>query len=66
MFGLRGPRITRLNDTILFFFFFCHCRWVNAPPCDTCGNDTRTQGMGDANSSEKLYGASRVELYRYV
>ncbi|NP_001234560.2 putative peptide:N-glycanase [Solanum lycopersicum] len=48
----------------LLFWFKQSFRWVNAPPCDTCGNDTRTQGMGDANSSEKLYGASRVELYR--
>lgn len=48
----------------LLFWFKQSFRWVNSPPCDSCGNDTRSQGMGVANSSETLYGASRVELYR--
>ncbi|XP_019258725.1 PREDICTED: peptide-N(4)-(N-acetyl-beta-glucosaminyl)asparagine amidase isoform X2 [Nicotiana attenuata] len=48
----------------LLFWFKQSFRWVNAPPCDSCGNETRNQGMGVANSSETLYGASRVELYR--
>ncbi|KAJ8760701.1 hypothetical protein K2173_017745 [Erythroxylum novogranatense] len=38
-------------------------RWVNAPSCDVCGNDTVRQGMGDALTSETQYGATRVELY---
>lgn len=40
-------------------------RWVNSPPCQDCGNKTVGQGMGVALPSETLYGASRVELYRY-
>ncbi|XP_049351094.1 peptide-N(4)-(N-acetyl-beta-glucosaminyl)asparagine amidase isoform X1 [Solanum verrucosum] len=48
----------------LLFWFKQSFRWVNSPPCDSCGNDTRSQGMGVANSSETLYGASRVELFR--
>ncbi|XP_060218163.1 peptide-N(4)-(N-acetyl-beta-glucosaminyl)asparagine amidase isoform X2 [Lycium barbarum] len=47
----------------LLFWFKQSFRWVDAPPCDSCGNETRSQGMGVANSSETLYGASRVELY---
>ncbi|THF96760.1 hypothetical protein TEA_024183 [Camellia sinensis var. sinensis] len=38
--------------------------WVNAPSCDGCGGETTGNGMGIALSSETLYGASRVELYR--
>ncbi|KAK6143225.1 hypothetical protein DH2020_023573 [Rehmannia glutinosa] len=48
----------------LLFWFKQSFRWVNAPPCDSCNNDTINQGMGVANHSESLYGASRVELYR--
>ncbi|CAN4108595.1 unnamed protein product [Withania somnifera] len=47
----------------LLFWFKQSFRWVNAPPCDSCGNETRNQGMGVPNSSETLYGASRVEIY---
>ncbi|KAK4491085.1 hypothetical protein RD792_001807 [Penstemon davidsonii] len=50
----------------LLFWFKQSFRWVNAPPCDSCNNDTINQGMGVANPSESLYGASRVELYRYL
>lgn len=48
----------------LLFWFKQSFRWVNAPPCDSCNNETVSQGMGMANSSESLYGASRIELYR--
>ncbi|KAL8555090.1 hypothetical protein ACS0TY_003044 [Phlomoides rotata] len=48
----------------LLFWFKQSFRWVNAPSCDICNNDTMNQGMGVANPSELLYGASRVELYR--
>ncbi|XP_011091954.1 peptide-N(4)-(N-acetyl-beta-glucosaminyl)asparagine amidase isoform X2 [Sesamum indicum] len=47
----------------LLLWFKQSFRWVNAPPCDSCNNDTINQGMGVANHSESLYGASRVELY---
>ncbi|KAJ8572996.1 hypothetical protein K7X08_009507 [Anisodus acutangulus] len=47
----------------LLFWFKQSFRLVNTPPCDSCGNETRSQGMGVANSSETVYGASRVELY---
>ncbi|KAL2490563.1 Peptide-N(4)-(N-acetyl-beta-glucosaminyl)asparagine amidase [Abeliophyllum distichum] len=49
----------------LLFWFKQSFRWVNAPPCDSCNNETINQGMGVANPSESLYRASRVELYRY-
>ncbi|KAG6703110.1 hypothetical protein I3842_07G067200 [Carya illinoinensis] len=39
-------------------------RWVNAPPCDGCGNETMNNGMGSPLSSEIQFGASRVELFR--
>ncbi|XP_057960426.1 peptide-N(4)-(N-acetyl-beta-glucosaminyl)asparagine amidase isoform X2 [Malania oleifera] len=39
-------------------------RWVNAPPCDGCGSQTISQGMGVALPSELDFGGSRVELYR--
>lgn len=48
----------------LLFWFKQSFRWVNAPPCDNCGNETLRQGMGTASPSEIQYGASRVELYR--
>uniref|UniRef100_A0A803KPR6 Peptide-N(4)-(N-acetyl-beta-glucosaminyl)asparagine amidase n=1 Tax=Chenopodium quinoa TaxID=63459 RepID=A0A803KPR6_CHEQI len=38
--------------------------WVNAPPCDSCGNQTIGQGMGVPLPAEMKYGGSRVELYR--
>lgn len=38
--------------------------WVNAPPCEGCGNETFNHGMGDPLPSEILFGGSRVELYR--
>ncbi|KAM3378358.1 peptide-N(4)-(N-acetyl-beta-glucosaminyl)asparagine amidase isoform X1 [Capsicum galapagoense] len=47
----------------LLFWFKQSFRWVNAPPCDSCGKETSNQGRGVANPSETLYGASRVELY---
>ncbi|GMP40881.1 hypothetical protein CsSME_00011166 [Camellia sinensis var. sinensis] len=49
----------------LLFWFKQSFRWVNAPSCDGCGGETTANGMGIALSSETLYGASRVELYRY-
>ncbi|XP_058223884.1 peptide-N(4)-(N-acetyl-beta-glucosaminyl)asparagine amidase [Rhododendron vialii] len=48
----------------LLFWFKQSFRWVNAPSCDGCGSETVGSGMGTALSSETLYGASRVELYR--
>ncbi|CAL5379710.1 unnamed protein product [Camellia sinensis] len=48
----------------LLFWFKQSFRWVNAPSCDGCGGETTGIGMGIALSSETLYGASRVELYR--
>ncbi|KDP23653.1 hypothetical protein JCGZ_23486 [Jatropha curcas] len=48
----------------LLFWFKGFFRWVNAPPCDGCGNNTINQGMGVALPSESQYGATRVELYR--
>ncbi|KAF9670089.1 hypothetical protein SADUNF_Sadunf13G0032200 [Salix dunnii] len=48
----------------LLFWFKQSFRWVNAPPCDGCGNDTNNQGMDAALPSEIQYGAARVELYR--
>ncbi|XP_028119143.1 peptide-N(4)-(N-acetyl-beta-glucosaminyl)asparagine amidase [Camellia sinensis] len=48
----------------LLFWFKQSFRWVNAPSCDGCGGETTGNGMGIALSSETLYGASRVELYR--
>ncbi|CAA2980096.1 peptide-N(4)-(N-acetyl-beta-glucosaminyl)asparagine amidase [Olea europaea subsp. europaea] len=48
----------------LLFWFKQSFRWVNAPPCDSCNNETVSQGMGVANPSESLYRASRIELYR--
>ncbi|CAI9102617.1 OLC1v1000917C4 [Oldenlandia corymbosa var. corymbosa] len=48
----------------LLFWFKQSFRWVNSPPCDSCGNESTRHGMGVANSSETRYAASRVELYR--
>lgn len=47
----------------LLFWFKQSFRWVNSPPCDRCNSETVNQGMGVANPSESLYGASGVELY---
>ncbi|KAK4759367.1 hypothetical protein SAY87_022498 [Trapa incisa] len=47
----------------LLYWFKKSFRWVNAPLCESCGNDTVRQGMGSPLSSELQYGASRVELY---
>lgn len=48
----------------LLFWFKQSFRWVNAPPCDSCGNQTISYGMGSPLPSEALFGGSRVELYR--
>lgn len=48
----------------LLFWFKQSFRWVNAPPCDSCNNDTINQGMGAANHLELQFRASRVEIYR--
>ncbi|KAM7278541.1 hypothetical protein ACFE04_005675 [Oxalis oulophora] len=48
----------------LLSWFKQHFRWVNAPPCDGCGNNTVGQGMGAPLPSESKYGANRVEIYR--
>ncbi|GER55406.1 peptide-N(4)-(N-acetyl-beta-glucosaminyl) asparagine amidase [Striga asiatica] len=49
---------------VLTFILLREIEWVNAPPCDSCNSETVNQGMGVANHSELLYGASRVEVYR--
>ncbi|KAK9177613.1 hypothetical protein WN944_023736 [Citrus x changshan-huyou] len=46
--------------------FGCLGRWVNAPPCDGCSNETVGQGMGTPFPSKIQYGATRVELFRSV
>ncbi|CAA0815586.1 Peptide-N(4)-(N-acetyl-beta-glucosaminyl)asparagine amidase [Striga hermonthica] len=48
----------------LLYWFKQSFRWVNAPPCDSCNSETVNLGMGVANHSELLDGASRVEVYR--
>lgn len=48
----------------LLFWFKQSFRWVNAPPCDSCGGETNNIGMGVPLSSEVQFGGSRVELYR--
>ncbi|CAN6205440.1 unnamed protein product [Urochloa humidicola] len=48
----------------LLFWFKQSFRWVNAPPCDSCGGETSNVGMGNPLPSEIEFGASRVELYR--
>ncbi|KAK2365173.1 DNA repair protein Rad4 family [Trifolium repens] len=48
----------------LLFWFKQSFRWVNAPSCRDCGNETVGQGMTAPLPSETLYGASRVEQYR--
>ncbi|CAH9111719.1 unnamed protein product [Cuscuta epithymum] len=48
----------------LLFWFKKSFKWVNAPPCDSCGNETSNKGMGTAYPSELQFGASRVELYQ--
>ncbi|KAH9687981.1 peptide-N(4)-(N-acetyl-beta-glucosaminyl)asparagine amidase [Citrus sinensis] len=47
----------------LLFWFKQTFRWVNAPPCDGCSNETVGQGMGTPLPSEIQYGAARVELF---
>ncbi|GKV27341.1 hypothetical protein SLEP1_g36525 [Rubroshorea leprosula] len=48
----------------LLFWFKQSFSWVNSPPCDGCGKETRNQGMGAPLPTELSYGATRVELYR--
>ncbi|PSS10107.1 Peptide-N(4)-(N-acetyl-beta-glucosaminyl)asparagine amidase [Actinidia chinensis var. chinensis] len=48
----------------LLYWFKESFRWVNAPPCVSCGRETIRNGMGVALPAETLFGASRVELYR--
>ncbi|XP_021742232.1 peptide-N(4)-(N-acetyl-beta-glucosaminyl)asparagine amidase-like [Chenopodium quinoa] len=48
----------------LLIWFKQSFSWVNAPPCDSCGNQTIGQGMGVPSPAEMKYGGSRVELYR--
>lgn len=46
-------------------WIFAIYSWVHAPPCDSCGNQTVSQGMGVPLPAELQYGGSRVELYWY-
>lgn len=46
--------------------WFIYYRWVNEPPCDRCGNNTVSEGMGAALPLELRFGGSRVEIYRYA
>uniref|UniRef100_A0A0E0LKX5 Rad4/PNGase transglutaminase-like fold domain-containing protein n=1 Tax=Oryza punctata TaxID=4537 RepID=A0A0E0LKX5_ORYPU len=48
----------------LLFWFKQSFRWVNAPPCDSCGRETFNVGMGTPLPSEIKFGAKRVEIYR--
>ncbi|XP_062084498.1 peptide-N(4)-(N-acetyl-beta-glucosaminyl)asparagine amidase [Humulus lupulus] len=48
----------------LLFWFKQSFSWVNAPPCDSCGKETISQGMAAALPSELRYRGSRVEIYR--
>ncbi|KAL5731278.1 peptide-N(4)-(N-acetyl-beta-glucosaminyl)asparagine amidase [Ranunculus cassubicifolius] len=48
----------------LLYWFKNSFRWVNSPPCDTCGSETGNCGMGNPYPSEIQFGGSRVELYR--
>lgn len=48
----------------LLLWFKQSFSWVNAPPCDGCGNQTVGQGMGVPLPEEIRWGGSRVELYR--
>ncbi|KAJ4977424.1 hypothetical protein NE237_002530 [Protea cynaroides] len=48
----------------LLFWFKQSFRWVNAPPCDSCGSETIYCSMGAPLPSEIQFGGSRVELYR--
>ncbi|KAH9687986.1 peptide-N(4)-(N-acetyl-beta-glucosaminyl)asparagine amidase [Citrus sinensis] len=75
----RSGRVCIVNPQCSRTLFFCHiadrmnlicvlfilqyCRWVNAPPCDGCSNETVGQGMGTPLPSEIQYGAARVELF---
>ncbi|XP_076936047.1 peptide-N(4)-(N-acetyl-beta-glucosaminyl)asparagine amidase-like isoform X1 [Bidens hawaiensis] len=57
------PEVDHVFLLQLLFWFKQTFKWVNSPPCESCGNETTIQGMGVANSSELAYGASRVEVY---
>ncbi|CAA7405601.1 unnamed protein product [Spirodela intermedia] len=48
----------------LLFWFKQSFRWVNSPPCDSCGGETRNTGMGVPLPAEIQYGGSRVEIYK--
>ncbi|KAK9735305.1 hypothetical protein RND81_04G197400 [Saponaria officinalis] len=47
----------------LLFWFKQSFSWVNAPACDSCGNQTTGRGMCEALPEELRYGGVRVELY---
>ncbi|KAI7756432.1 hypothetical protein M8C21_008497 [Ambrosia artemisiifolia] len=67
--GNLNPSKTEVDHAFLLqllFWFKQTFKWVNSPPCEGCGNETAIQGMGVANSSELAYGASRVEVYRWM
>ncbi|XP_062190755.1 peptide-N(4)-(N-acetyl-beta-glucosaminyl)asparagine amidase isoform X2 [Phragmites australis] len=48
----------------LLFWFKQSFSWVNAAPCESCGRETSSVGMGTPLPSEIEFGASRVEIYR--
>ncbi|KAK2995964.1 hypothetical protein RJ640_026003 [Escallonia rubra] len=47
----------------LLFWFKQSFRWVKAPPCDGCGNETTSHGMGVANHCNSCSSITRFPRY---
>ncbi|OMO94927.1 Transglutaminase-like protein [Corchorus capsularis] len=49
----------------LLFWFKGSFSWVDLPPCDACGKETKALGVpGRPDASEISFGATRVSLFR--
>ncbi|XP_067664918.1 peptide-N(4)-(N-acetyl-beta-glucosaminyl)asparagine amidase-like [Haliotis asinina] len=64
----RGEVALDRQDTLLLellgWFKKSFFQWVDAPPCNACGAETRLIGGVDPLPQERIWGASRVENYR--
>ena len=66
--GRRNVCETSLDDCLVMelldWFKTSFFKWVDSPPCDTCGGGTHHAGSADPTPAEETWGGGRVETHR--